>query len=102
MRLYQSTKEGGCRISYLCSEGIPQWSWIQTGKNISISFIESAHVVCRSPFNDFLIASGSDDGKVIAKSLCGVIILAYSHRRLYGKFPKDSLYEQKRGRSLQT
>ena len=67
LRLYQSMKKGDCRISYLYSEGIPQWSWIQTGKD-DISFVDNAHVVCRSPFNDSLIASGSDDGKVIEKN----------------------------------
>lgn len=67
LRLYQSTKKGDCRINYLCSEGIRQWSWIQTGRD-DFSFIDSAHAVCRSPFSDSLIASGSDDGKVIAKN----------------------------------
>lgn len=67
LRLYQSMKKGDCRISYLYSEGIPPWSWIQTGK-YNISFVDNAHVVRRSPFNDSLIASGSDDGKVVEKS----------------------------------
>lgn len=99
--LYRSTKKGDCRINYLCSEGIQQWSWIQTGKN-DVSISDNAHVVCRSPFNDSLIASGSDDGKVIANTLCSEIILTYRHRHLYGKFLKVSLYGQKRGRSPRT
>lgn len=65
--LYQSMKRGDCRINYLCSEGILQWSWIQIGKDI-VYFIDNAHVVRRSPFNDSLIASGSDDGKVTVQN----------------------------------
>ena len=66
LRSYQSMRRGDCRINYLCSEGIPRWSWIPTGKDVA-SFIDNAHVICRSPFNDSLIASGSDDGKVVVQ-----------------------------------
>lgn len=101
MRLYRSMRRGDCRINYLCSEGIPRWSWIQTGNDIA-SFIDDAHMIRRSPFNDSLIASGSDDGKVVAQRSTECPILAYGHRHLYGRFLKDSRYVRKRGRSRRT
>lgn len=60
-------KRDGYLINYRFSEVIRQWCWIRTGEAVlSITLNIGANERCRNPFDDSLIASGSDDGKVCA------------------------------------
>ena len=52
-----------CRTDCHCSVVIQLWFSIQTG-TASSRFGETRPYIDRNPFNDSLIASGSDDGKV--------------------------------------
>jgi Domain of unknown function (DUF1899) len=63
-RSYQRAKGGGCRNAYHYLGGIQRLFWIPTGEAYSI--LPHAEVLTRgrNPFNDSLICSGSDDGKV--------------------------------------
>lgn len=56
-------KEAEFLRGYRSSEVIPLLYWIQTGKQEAGSRLHGADLD-RNPFNDSLIASGSDDGKV--------------------------------------
>ncbi len=70
--------------------------------NLFISLSQSTDLLRRSPFNDSLIASGSDDGKVTSRLWVDVYHLAHWSRLLFGKFPKILPYVQRRARSPRT
>ena len=63
--LYQSMRREDCPSEYRCSEGTPRSYWILIGEyyatEVHIAVIDK---VPRNPFDDSVIASGSDDGKV--------------------------------------
>lgn len=63
-----SVREGVLLSKFPCLEDIQLLSWIQTGiarfKVVGWDFEQQGTDYYRSPFNDSIIASGSDDGKV--------------------------------------
>lgn len=63
-----SVREGALLSKFPCVEDIRLLSWIQTGiprvKVVGWDFEQQETDDFRSPFNDSIIASGSDDGKV--------------------------------------
>ncbi|KAL9037489.1 MAG: hypothetical protein Q9214_005684, partial [Letrouitia sp. 1 TL-2023] len=57
-------RRDGYLINCRFSEAIRRWCWIRTGEVVSsIASDNGANERCRNPFDDSLIASGSDDGK---------------------------------------
>lgn len=67
--LYQSMKRGDYRTFCHCSEAIRLWFWILIGWHPLCKRLGRTDWLHRSPFNDSLIASGSDDGKVMLNFL---------------------------------
>ena len=61
---YLSLRRGDCLNSCLYSEDTLLWSWTRTGKARTMHDYANTQIGHRSPFNDSLVASGSDDGKV--------------------------------------
>jgi hypothetical protein len=65
LRSSQPAKKDVCLSGYHCSEVIPPLYSIRIGEG-GRRRRWTALTACRNPFNDSLIASGSDDGKVRA------------------------------------
>lgn len=63
MLLYPSMRKAACRSRSLFSEDILRRCWTQIGECRSCRWKRGADLP-RNPFNDRIIASGSDDGKV--------------------------------------
>jgi Domain of unknown function (DUF1899) len=63
-RSYQRVKGGGYRSAFHCLGVIPLLFWIPTGEVLQHPSHAQVLIWGRNPFNDSLICSGSDDGKV--------------------------------------